>query len=146
MEIKSVTSEVKNKYPKINKVGKENIIDSIPSKWLKLGGISLVIAMMMKHDVFATADFTTSDFAFEPTISGNMQVLAHETFNIVFYPTIISAVIFIITGLSIMITKIKSKKQSKPKKVKKWIKVIFIISMILFILSMILSILVWLNN
>ena len=142
MEIKSVTSEIKNKYPKKNKVSKENIIDSIPSKWLKLGGVSFVIAMMMKHDVFATADFVPTDL----TISGNMQDLAHETFNTVFYPTIISAVVFVITGLSIMITKIKSKKQSKPKKVKKWIKAIFIISMILFILSMILSILVWINK
>ena len=142
MEIKNVTNEVKNKYPKINQVSKKNITNSIPSKWLKLGASSLVLAMMMKHNVFATAVDDPSTFVpAETAIAGAVQNLAIENIKIIAYPTIISAVIFIITGLNIMISKIKSKKQSEPKKVKKWIKVMFIISIILFILSMILSIL-----
>lgn len=42
----------------------------------------------------------------------------------------ISIITFIITGLKILTTKIKSKKQNETKKVKIWIKIIFIMSII----------------
>ena len=91
--------------------------------------------MVMKNKVFATIDIN----AINIDIAGGIEAHIPAPIRIcnIACPIvqIVSAVVFIITGLSILITKIKSKKQSEPKKVKKWVKIIFIISIIVFILS-----------
>ena len=129
MEIRSIVNEVKNGYPKLEQVSKKHLLNSIPNKWIKVGLSSLGIAMIMKNHVFATIDIAGE----APVHASSVPIrICNVACPIV---QIVSAVIFIITGLSIVATKIKSKKQNETKKVKKWIKVIFIISIILFILS-----------
>ena len=140
MEIRSIVNEVKNEYPKLEQVSKKHLSNSIPNKWIKVGLSSLGIAMIMKNHVFATIspmDFNTIDIAGGAPAPIPAPVRIYN----VACPIVqmVSVAVFIITGLSILIIKIKSKKQNETKKVKKWIKVIFIISIILFILSILAS-------
>lgn len=131
MEIRKVVNEVKNEYPKMDQVSKKHLVNSIPSKWLKLGLSSLGIAMVMKNKVFALSIDVAGAFPAPAPVPVPIQVcdIACPIVQIV------SMVVFIMTGLSILINKIKSKKQPEPKKVKKWVKILFIISIIVFILS-----------
>lgn len=135
MEIRNVVNEVKNEYPKMDQVSKKHLVNSIPSKWLKLGLSSLGIAMVMKNKVFALSpmDINTIEIAGSSTalVPAPIQV-CDIACSIV---QIVSVVVVIMTGLSILINKIKSKKQPEPKKVKKWVKILFIISILVFILS-----------
>ena len=139
MEIRSIVNEVKNEYPKLEQVSKKHLLNSIPNKWIKVGLSSLGIALIMKNNVFALSpsDINTIDIAggFPAPIPAPIRICD------VACPIVqmVSVAVFIITGLSILIIKIKSKKQNETKKVKKWIKVIFIISIILFILSILAS-------
>ena len=140
MEIRKVVNEVKNEYPKMEQVKKKRLQSSIPNKWIKLCLSSLGIPIVMRNNISLASDIDIAgDVAVPVDIAGDIQMaiplhvqVCNTTCSIV---QIISIVTFIITGLSILITKIKSKKQNETKKVKKWIKVIFIISIILFILS-----------
>ena len=111
----------------MKQVSRKCLTNSIPSKWLKFGLSSLVISIIMKNNVFA---YNQSE--------KNMPTAGVVTQTRHILPSrigIISILIFIIIGLSILITKIKSKKQNETKEIKKWVKVIFIISIILFIIS-----------
>lgn len=134
MEIRNVVNEVKNEYPKLEQLSKKHLSNSIPNKWLKIGLSSLGIAMIMRNNVFAASRV-------EMPIAGDMPAyiappLPVQICNVACpIVQIASAVVFIITGLSILLTKIKAKKQDEPKKVKKWIKILFIISIIVFIIS-----------
>ena len=132
MEIRNVVNEVKNEYPKLEKLSKKRLSNSLPNKWLKIGLSSLGIAIIFKNNVFAL-DINTIDIAggFPAPIPAPIRI-CDVACPIV---QIVSAVLFIVTGLSILLTKIKAKKQDEPKKVKKWIKVLFIISIIVFIIS-----------
>ncbi len=146
MEIKSVKNEVKNEYPKIEQVSKKHLKSKIPNKWLKVGMSSLVIAMITQNKALATSNadinFNSMDIAGGVPVAIPMPIeICIKVCPIV---EIISIVMFIITGLNILITKIKSKKQNENKKVKKWVKVIFVISIIVFILSIITKLI--LNN
>lgn len=135
MEIRNVVNEIKNEYPKMEQVSNKHLSNSIPRKWLKVGLSSLGIAMIMRNNVFALSpmDINTIDIAggFPTPIPAPIRI-CNVACPIV---QIVSAVIFIVTGLSILITGIKAKKQPEPKKVKKWVKILFIISIIVFILS-----------
>jgi len=134
MEIKNVVNNVENEYPKMEQISKKHLSNNIPSKWLKIGLSSLGIAMITKNNVLAVSpdiiDMPLAGVA-EYRIPVPIQI-CNVACPIV---QIASAVVFIITGLSILITKIKSKKQNEPKKIKKWVKVSFIISIIAFIIS-----------
>lgn len=138
MEIKNVVNEVKNEYPKLKQLSKKHLSNSIPNKWLKIGLSSLGIAMIIRNNVFAA---TISPTIVDMPLAGDMPAyiatpLPVQICNVACpIVQIASAVVFIITGLSILLTKIKAKKQDEPKKVKKWIKVLFIISIIVFIIS-----------
>ncbi len=145
MEIRSVENEVKNEYPKLKQVSKKHLLNSIPNKWMKVGLSSLGITMIMKSYAFATMSIRSiSDFDFDDVmdVSGGFPTPISISIRIFFDACrgvqIISALVLIITGLSIFITKIKSRKQSEPIKVKKWVKVIFIISIITSIIMFIL--------
>ena len=143
MEIRNFINEVKNEYPKLEQLSKKHLSNSIPKKWLKVGLSSLGIAIIMKNNVLATT--------ITPTNIIDMHLAGAEPVSIVTplpvqicnvacpIVQIASAVVFIITGLSILITKIKSKKQNKPTKLKKWIIILFIISIITFILSILIK-------
>ena len=135
MEIRNVVNEVKNEYPKMEQVSKKHLSNSIPRKWLKVGLNSLEITINFKKNVFAVSpmNISTIDIAggFPAPIPAPIRI-CNVACPIV---QIVSAVLFIVTGLSILLTKIKAKKQDEPKKVKKWIKVLFIISIIVFIIS-----------
>lgn len=135
MEIRNVVNEVKNEYPKMEQVSKKHLAKNIPRKWQKVGISSLGIAMIIKNKVLALSPINTNTI----DIAGGAPVSIPAPVRIcnVACPIvqIVSAVIFVATGLSILLTKRKAKKQSKPKKVKKWLKILFIISISLFILS-----------
>ena len=132
MEIRNVVNEVKNEYPKMEQVSKKHLSNNIPKKWLKAGLSSLGITIMFKNNVFAVSPMNI-DIAggFPAPIPAPIRI-CNVACPIV---QIVSAVIFIVTGLSILLTKIKAKKQSEPKKIKKWIRILFIISIIVFIIS-----------
>ena len=139
MEIRNVVNEVKNEYPKMEQVSKKHLSNSIPKKWLKVGLSSLGIAMIFKNNVFALSPvyINTLDIAGGLTAPVPAPIPAPIRICNVACPIVqvVSAIIFIVTGLSIIITKIKAKKQAEPKKIKKWLKILFIISIIAFILS-----------
>lgn len=137
MEIRNVVNEVKNEYPKMEQVTKKHLSNSIPRKWLKVGLSYLGIAIITKNNVFAVSNlnFTTMDIAGGAPMTITTPLPVQICNNACPIVQIVSAVIFIITGLSILITKIKAKKQPEPKKVKRWVKILFIISIIIFILS-----------
>lgn len=143
MEIRNVVNEVKNEYPKMDEVSKKYLANSVPSKWLKVGLSSLVIAMVMKNKAFAVSPKAATPNANMIDIAGGLPAPVPVPIQIcnIACPIvqIVSAVVFFITGLSILITKIKSKKKSEPKKVKKWVKIVFIISIIVFILSILIK-------
>ena len=132
MEIKNVENELINRYPKMNQVSKKHLLNSIPRKWLKVGLSSLGLALIFKNNVFAISPMDID-------IAGDIPAPIPAPIRIcnVACPIvqIVSAVLFIVTGLSVLITRIKAKKQDEPKKVKKWTKVLFIISLIVFIIS-----------
>ena len=134
MEIRSIVNEVKKEYPKMEQVSKKHLSNNIPNKWKKIGLSSLGIALIMKNNVFALSPSAINTI----DIAGGAPVTIPAPIRIfnVACPIVqlVSAVVLIITGLSIFITKIKSRKQSEPIKVKKWVKVIFITSIIMFIL------------
>ena len=131
MEIKNIVNEEKVKYPKIKEISKKRLLNNIPEKWLKVGLSFLGVSMIMKSQVFAI------------TVNGNMgmgispeAVPIHrpiKIFEVVYNSVeILSLVIFIVTGFSILITNIKAKKNPEHKKAKKWMKIICIIFGILF--------------
>lgn len=132
VEIKNVENELRTRYPKMNQVSKKHLLNSIPRKWLKVGLSSLGLALIFKNNVFAISPMDID-------IAGGIPAPIPAPIRIcnVACPIvqIVSAVLFIVTGLSVLITRIKAKKQDEPKKVKKWIKVLFIISLIVFIIS-----------
>ena len=138
MEIRNIVDEVKNDYPKMEQINKKHLSNSIPNKWLKIGLSSLGIAMITKNNALAT---TISPDIIDMPLAGDMPAyiatpLPVQIFNVACpIVQIASAIVFIITGLSILITKIKTKKQNEPKKVKRWVNILFIISIIVFILS-----------
>lgn len=137
MEIRNVVNKIENEYPKMEQISKKHLSNSIPSKWLKIGLSSLGIAILINNKAFAVSNFnlTTIDIAGgapAPIITPLPVQICNVACPMV---QIVSAVIFIITGLSILLTKIKAKKQDEPKKVKKWIKILFIISIIVFTIS-----------
>lgn len=137
VEIKNVENELRNRYPKMNQVSKKHLLNSIPRKWLKVGLSSLGLALIFKNNVFAISPMMNIDIAGVSPTPIPAPIPAPIRICNVACPIvqIVSAVLFIVTGLSILITRIKAKKQDEPKKVKKWIKVLFIISIVVFILS-----------
>ena len=135
MEIKNVVNNVENEYPKMDQISKKDLSNNVPKKWLKIGLSSLGIALLTNNKVFALShsNLTSLDVAGgAPVDIITITSLPVRICNIF---QMVSAVVFIITGVSMLLTKIKSKKQYEPKKAKKWIKILFIISIITFILS-----------
>lgn len=149
MEIRNVVNDVKNDYPKMEQLSKEHLKSTIPHKWLKVGLSSFVITMIMKNNVLASSSSSSLDD--KMIIAGDMPVEVvgaqpQKTFLYVLcndicpYIMIFSFLIFIVTGLNMLIRKIATKKNNETKKTKKWIKVLFVISFILFIVSFLISI------
>ena len=137
MEIRNVVNKIENEYPKMEQISKKNLSNSIPSKWLKIGLSSLGIAILTNNKAFAVSNFNLTTIDIAGGAPAPITTPLPVQICIVACPMvqIVSAVMFIITGLSILLTKIKAKKQGEPKKVKKWIKILFIISIIVFIIS-----------
>lgn len=133
MEIRNVVDEVKNEYPKITQISKKQLKNNIPNKWRKIGLSSLVMSMIVENNVFAVTP---------PTIAGGVAVPVEVPLYKVAlgYASTISILIFVLTGINILITKIKAKKQSENLKDKKWVKIVFRVSILTFILSYLLNI------
>lgn len=139
MEIRNVVTEVKNEYPKMKGINKKHLANNIPTTWQKVGLSSFVIAMLMKNRAFASSASDATNTLASVDSAGAVTVVSTPIIICYYYVCpilqVISSILFIVTGLSILITKIKAKKKNEPKKVKKWLIVLFIISIILFILS-----------
>lgn len=142
MEIRNVVTEVKNEYPKMKGVNKKHLANNIPAAWQKVGLSSFVIAMLMKNRAFASSAIDAANtLASVDSVdsAGAVSVVSTPIIICYYYVCpilqVISSILFIVTGLSILITKIKAKKKNETKKVKKWLIVLFILSIIFFILS-----------
>ena len=139
MEIKNVVKKVNYNYPKINQINKKDLRNMIPDKWTKIGLSSLGISLIMKNNVWATVApkyYTGGGSAVPISITTKICNIACPTVQI------LSVLTFLITGLNILITTLNSKKTNKAKEVKKWIKILFIVSIILFIMSTLIKFLV----
>ncbi len=133
MEIRNVVNEVKNDYPKMEQVSKKKLTKSVPNKWMKMGISSFVMSILMKSRSFAYSPLEGIEI--NPAASGGEVTPVHVRICEIACPAVQSAsiVMFIITGLIILITKIKN------KNVKKWIRIVFIASIIAFILSILIN-------
>lgn len=130
MEIKNVVNEVENNYPKMKQINKKDLKNNIPNKWKNIGIFSFGIIMVMRNKVLAVNPATID-------VAGGFPVKQSIYDNVYHIIQNVLVITFIISGLYILITKIKYKKQNKPKKVGIVAKVIFIISILLTILSFI---------
>ena len=134
IEIKNVVKETNYEYPKLNQIDEKRIQNNIPNKWIKVGLSSLVISFLVNNKVIATnVDVIKPEHLGGITYSEPISIASRIATVVIFIIALLSIFTFIITGFSILIAKIKS------KKVKKWIKVIFIISIILSILGILIS-------
>ena len=109
---------------------------NILQKLNKIGIISLGMLILINNKSFAVR----LDTNLEPLECATLPIPVSVEICKFVYPIIqiILAVIFIATGLSIFRTKIKTKEKFELKKVKKWIRITFVLSGILFILLSIL--------
>ena len=138
MEIKKV-NETNTNYPK--KISNKIIEKNIPAKWIKKGLYSLGIAVLIKYNVYAVDSLdtqlagdvvTTDPGPIPPIIEDPLPLRICNTACPIIQA--ISATIFFITGLCLLIPKIISKnKKIKPKNNK----VLTIVLSILCILSLI---------
>lgn len=136
MEIRNVVNDVKNEYPKIEQIKQKHLKDNIPNKWKKIGISSLVIAMMTKNNVFALSPhdikYTNMDLA-----GGVATPVATPIDIIISILGPLSFIAFILSGFGLLIAKIKSRKQGETSKAKKWLTVVFLMSIILYIINII---------
>lgn len=134
MEIKCVKKE-KIEYPKINEISNKKLKTCIPNKWIKLGVTSLIFEFIIKNKVFAT------------TLNPNdIQVLGGDVAVIEAIPattyintgiTLGTIILFIISLLGLLLTKIKlnkGKEEQKTKKLKNVFKILSITSAVVFII------------
>ena len=143
MEIRNVVNEVKNDYPKMEQVSKKKLTKSVPNKWMKMGISTFVMSILMKSKSFANTTINGIEInpANQATSGGIVATPVHVRICEIACPAvrISSIIMFIITGLIILFTKIKTKNEFKFKDVKKWIRIVFIVSIIAFILSMLIN-------
>lgn len=127
MEIKNVANENKMKYPTKKQIKKDKILDNIPSKWRKIGISSLVMMMIMKGTSLA------ADPAYIYPIEGDTGGIEMTTFTKIKIVGILTlpSIIFIITGLIILLNKFKARKQANSKKTKRWVEILCAISAII---------------
>ena len=135
MEIKNVVNNVENEYPKMDQISKKDLSNNVPKKWLKIGLSSLGIALLTNNKAFALSNSNLTSLDVAGGAPVDIITITSLPVRICNIFQMVSAVVFIINGVSMLLTKIKSKKQYEPKKAKKWIKILFIISIITFILS-----------
>ena len=134
MEIRKVVNQVENEYPKMKQISKKCLKKNIPNKWLKVGVLFLGILNAIKSKVLAVkvpsieGEIDLAGGAFVP-----LPIIIYERFGGIIRA--VSGLISIIIGLDILMTKMKYRKNDEKIKVKKWKKVLFIISIILFILN-----------
>ena len=118
MEIKCVKKE-KIEYPKINEISNKKLKTYIPNKWIKLGVTSLIFEFIIKNKVFATT-----------LVPDEIQVLGGDVAVIEAIPattyintgkTLGTIILFIISLLGLLLTKIKLNKGKEEQKTKKLI-------------------------
>jgi len=134
MEIKCVKKE-KIEYPKINEISNKKLKTYIPNKWIKLGVTSLIFEFIIKNKVFATT-----------LVPDEIQVLGGDVAVIEAIPattyintgiTLGTIILFIISFLGFLLTKINLNKDNEKQKIKKLMnvfKILTIISIIVFII------------
>ena len=139
MEIRNVVNEVQNDYPKMEQVSKKKLTKSVPNKWVKIGISSFVMSILMKSKSFAYSSLDGIEI--NPSAYGGEVTPVHVRICEIACPAvqISSIIMFVITGLIILLTKIITKNKFKFKNVKRWIRIVFIASIIAFILSMLIN-------
>lgn len=126
MKIKNVVNNVENEYPKMDQISKKDLSNNVPKKWLKIGLSSLGIALLTNNKAFALSNSNLTSLDVAGGAPADIITITSLPVRICNIFQMVSAVVFIITGVSMLLTKIKAKK---------WIKILFIISIITFILS-----------
>ena len=129
MEIKNVANENKMKYPTKKQIKTDKILDNIPSKWKKIGISSLAMMMIMKGTSLAVEP---ASYIYHP-IEGDTSGIEMTTFTKIKIVGILTlpSIIFIITGLIILLNKFKARKQANSKKTKRWVEILCAISAII---------------
>jgi len=130
MEVRSVVKS-KPDYPKMKSISKKEIKAAIPKKWGAVGITALFMQFLMNNKILATI-IEPSLMPMEP--ESGVMLITNPIPKYVNIGCTISILMFIISGISIIITKIKAKKDNAIKVGKK-AKIIFITSIILFVLS-----------
>lgn len=147
MEIKRV-NETNNNYPK--KISKKIIEKNIPTKWIKRGIYSLGIAVLMKYNVFAIETAEDIELAGDvvnpnpnpPVIQDPLPLrICNTTCPII---QAVSAAVFFITGLCLLIPRItsKNKKKTHNKVLTIVLSVLCILSLVAFLSSVLVNILI----
>lgn len=132
MEIKCVKKE-KIEYPKIDEISNKKLKTCIPNKWIKLGVTSLIFEFIMKNKVFATTDTTLDILGGDVAVIEEIPVTAYINTGI----QLGTVIVFIISLLGLLLTKIKiskDKEEQKTKRVKNVFKILLIISPLVFII------------
>lgn len=134
MEIKCVKKE-KIEYPKINEISNKKLKTCIPNKWIKLGVTALIFEFIIKNKVFATT-LNPNDIQ---VLGGDVAVIEAipETTYINTGITLGTIILFIISLLGLLLTKIKfnkGKEEQKTKRLKNVFKILSITSALVFII------------
>lgn len=134
MEIKCVKKE-KIEYPEINEISNKKLKTCIPNKWIKLGVTSLIFEFIIKNKVFATT-LNPNDIQ---VLGGNVAV--REAIPATTYIntgiTLGTIILFIVSLLGLLLTKIKfnkGKEEQKTKRLKNVFKILSITSALVFII------------
>lgn len=134
MEIKCVKKE-KIEYPKINEISNKKLKTCIPNKWIKLGVTSLIFEFIIKNKVFATT-LNPNDIQ---VLGGDIAVI--EAIPATTYTntgiTLGTIILFIVSLLGLLLTKIKFNKgeeEQKTKRLKNVFKILSITSALVFII------------
>ena len=134
MEIKCVKKD-RIEYPKINEISNKKSKTCIPNKWIKLGVTSLIFEFIIKNKVFAT----TLDPNSVQVLGGGVAVIdvIPTTLYINNGITLGTIMLFVISLLGLILTKIKLNKgneEQKTKKLKNIFKILSITSALVFII------------
>lgn len=139
MEIKSVKKE-KIEYPTINEISNKKLKNCIPNKWMKLGINALIFEIIMKNKAFAN----TLNSDFRQVLGGDITTvedIQREIYinNINDGITIGTRILFVISFLGLIFTKIKLSKGNEEQRIKRFkniFKILLIISVLVFVIDM----------
>lgn len=134
MELKNVILEKQVNYPKMNEINPNKLINRIPHQWKKIGLATFILGATIQNKTWA------ANFTIDTTIQGGLPVqhsVYGQVLNIIMPIQLASIIGFMISLIMIIRSKIIGKKENRKIKIKKGIKIIFIVSILLFLITVI---------